>query len=107
MLPTTTGNDRKRRIACGNRPPRVAAPRLPSLPSVPDVVNPDAWLGRVNGQQVVRRVNRQGEVSVDLHPYSISSKLAGQAVTFSSMLKSRVCRWSIPRSIVVRFHSRA
>jgi hypothetical protein len=70
-------------IACGNRPPRVAFPDLPSLPSVPDVVNPDAWLKRVNEQHVVRRVNRQGEVSVDLYPYYISSKLAGQAVTLS------------------------
>lgn len=67
-------------MACGNRPPRVA---FPDLPSVPDVVNPDAWLTRVNRQQVVRRVTRQGCVKVDVSPYSISSKLAGQGVTFS------------------------
>jgi hypothetical protein len=57
-------------VACGNRPPRMA---FPALPSVPDIVNPDAWLTHVNEQQVVRRVNRQGFVKVDLHPYSISS----------------------------------
>ena len=76
-------------IACGNRPPRVAFPDLPSLPSVPDLVNPDAWLKRVNGQHVVRRVNRQGFVKVDLYPYYISSKLAGQAVTLSIHAKEQ------------------
>ena len=31
----------------------------------------------------MRRVNRQGFVKVDLYPYSISSKLAGQRVTLA------------------------
>jgi len=70
-------------ISCGNRPPRVAFPTLPSLPSVPDLVNPDAPFGRVKGQHLVRRVNRQGFVKVDLYPYYLSSKLAGQRVTLS------------------------
>ncbi|MBO0783797.1 MAG: transposase family protein [Ktedonobacteraceae bacterium] len=70
-------------ISCGNRPPRVAFPTLPSLPKVPDLVNPDAWLSQVKGQHLVRRVNRQGFVKVDLSPYYISSKLAGQKVTLS------------------------
>ena len=64
-------------ISCGNRPPRVA------FPHVPDLVNPDAWLSRVKGQHLVRRVNRQGFVKVDLYPYYISSKLAGQQVTLA------------------------
>jgi transposase InsO family protein len=68
-------------IACGNRPPRVAFPDLPTLRSVPDVVNADAWLSWVDGEHVVRLVNRQGFVKVDLRPYYVSSKLAGQAVT--------------------------
>ncbi len=68
-------------IACGNRPPRVAHPELPALPRVPDVVNADAWLAWVDGEHVVRQVNRQGFVKVDLRTYYVSSKLAGQAVT--------------------------
>ncbi len=76
-------------IACGNRPPRVAFPDLPSLPSVPDIVNPDAWLTCVNRQYVVRRVNRQGFVKVDVYPYYISSKLAGQGVTLSIHAKEQ------------------
>ncbi|HET8842885.1 MAG TPA: hypothetical protein VFN35_15580 [Ktedonobacteraceae bacterium] len=31
----------------------------------------------------MREVNRQGEVSVDLYPYSLSHKLAGQKVTLA------------------------
>jgi transposase InsO family protein len=76
-------------IACGNQPPRIAFPDLPTLPSVPDLVNPDAWLDRVNEQHLVRRVNRQGFVKVDLHPYYISSKLAGQKVTLSIQAKEQ------------------
>ncbi len=68
-------------ISCGNQPPRVAFPQLPSLPRVPDVVNPDAWLSWVDGEHLVRLVNRQGSVSVDLRTYYISRKLAGQPVT--------------------------
>ncbi len=44
---------------------------------------------RVNRQHVVRRVNRQGFVKVDLYPYYISSKLAGQAVTLSIQAKEQ------------------
>ncbi len=76
-------------ISCGNRPPRVAFPTLPSLPPVPDLINPDAWLSHVKGQHLVRRVNRQGFVKVDLYPYYISSKLAGQKVTLSIQAKEQ------------------
>jgi transposase InsO family protein len=68
-------------ISCGNRPPRVAFPDLPALPKVPDVVNADAWLSWLDGEHVVRQVNRQGCVKVDLRTYYISSKLAGQQVS--------------------------
>lgn len=70
-------------IACGNQPPRVAFPELPALPRVPDRVNPDAWLNYVKGKHVVRKVNRQGFVKVDLYPYYLSNKLAGQKVTLA------------------------
>ena len=68
-------------IACGNRPPRVAFRDLPNLPKVPDIVNADAWLAWVDGEHVVRQVNRQGFVKVDLRTYYVSSKLAGHSVT--------------------------
>jgi len=68
-------------ISCANRPPRVAFPELPTLPKVPDVVNADAWLSWVDGEHLVRLVNRHGAVKVDLRTYYVSSKLAGQPVT--------------------------
>ena len=68
-------------ISCGNRPPRMAFPDLPMLSKVPDIVNADAWLSKLDGEHVVRQVNRQGSVKVDLHVYYVSSKLAGQQVT--------------------------
>jgi Integrase core domain len=67
-------------LSCGNRPPRVAFPDWPHLPQVPDIVNADAWLSWVDGDHLVRQVNRQGLVKVDLRTYYVSSKLAGQAV---------------------------
>ena len=68
-------------ISCANRPPRVAFPALPTLPKIPDVVNADAWLAWVDGEHVVRLVNRTGFVKVDLRPYYVGSLLAGQLVT--------------------------
>jgi transposase InsO family protein len=68
-------------IACGNRPPRVAFPELPSLPKVPDVVNADAWLARLDGEHVGRQVNQNGCVTVDLRTYYVAKRLAGQRVT--------------------------
>jgi hypothetical protein len=59
----------------------VGFPELPALPTVPDVINADAWLSWVDGEHVVRLVNSQGEVSLDLRTYFVSSKLAGQPVT--------------------------
>ena len=67
----------------------MAFPALLTLPPVPDLINPDAWLSRVKGQHLVRRVNRQGFVKVDLYPYYISSKLAGQSVTLSIRAKEQ------------------
>jgi hypothetical protein len=84
-------------ISCGNRPPRVAFPNLPSLPRVPDLVNPDAWLSRVTGKHLVRRVNCQGFVKVDLYPYYISSKLAGQKVTLSIQAKEQILQVVYPQ----------
>src|SRR6266480_4456868 len=44
---------------------------------------------RVKGQHLVRKVNRQGFIKVDLYPYYISSKLASQKVTLSIVPKEQ------------------
>ena len=86
-------------ISCGNQPPRVAFPTLPNLPKVPDVINADAWLSWVDGEHVVRQVNRQGFVKVDLRTYYISSKLAGQPVTLRIHASQRCLQVVHPQGI--------
>ncbi len=67
-------------LSCGNRPPRVAFPTLPQLPTVPDVVDPDRWLWVNDGLHLVRLVRRDGTVRVDLKSYYVGRALAGQHV---------------------------
>ena len=67
--------------SCGNRPPRVAFATLPELPAVPDLVDPDRWLGVRDGLSLVRKVRRDGTVRVDLKSYYVGQALAGQHVS--------------------------
>lgn len=67
-------------ISCGNRPPRVAFPVLPTRPPVPLLVDPDAWLRTVDGRSYVRKVRENGTVLVDDTPYYLGPSLAGQYV---------------------------
>ena len=67
-------------LSCGNQPPRTAFPSLPSLPPLPQLVDPDHWLHALDGLHLERKVNRHGQVSVDLKPYYVSARLAGQRV---------------------------
>lgn len=67
-------------LSCGNQPPRTAFPSLPNLPPLPLVVDPDHWLHALDGLHLERKVNRHGQVSVDLKLYYVSSRLAGQRV---------------------------
>jgi hypothetical protein len=66
--------------SCGNQPPRVAFAHLPSLPRVPDVVDPDRWLRVIDGQHVVRKVRHNGTVLIDDVRYYIKHSLAGRYV---------------------------
>ena len=67
-------------LSCGNRPPATAFPVLPSLPAVPSTVDPDSWLGRLDGVHLERKVDRNGTVSIDLKRYYISSHRVGHRV---------------------------
>ena len=46
--------------ACGNVPPRIAFPSLPTLPALPERVDPDRWLASFDHQLFLRRVGRDG-----------------------------------------------
>jgi hypothetical protein len=62
-------------------PPRVAYPRLPTLPAVPRLVDGDRWLHAYDGHSFVRRVQRGGQVMVADVPYFVKAALAGQHVS--------------------------
>jgi hypothetical protein len=57
--------------ACGNVPPRVAFPSLPTLPALPGRVDPDSWLAPLDQKMYLRHVGRDGCVDVDLATYYI------------------------------------
>jgi Integrase core domain len=67
--------------SCGNQPPRVACPTFPPLPAVPETIDPDRWLERVNGQAFVRKVQADASVTINHEPYYVPRELAGQQVT--------------------------
>lgn len=63
--------------ACHNIPPRVAFPSLPTLPALPQRVEPDRWLVTFHQQMFLRRVGRDGCVNVDLAPSYSNPRMAG------------------------------
>jgi len=63
--------------ACGNIPPRIAFPTLPTLPPFPARIDPDRWLATFDQQMFLRRVGRDGCVNVDLQAYYIHPRWAG------------------------------
>jgi len=70
-------------LACGNQPPRMAFADLPSLPHVPDVVDPDAWLPHVDGQHFMRKIRQNGSIVLDDVSYYVKQALAGQYIDVS------------------------
>ena len=68
-------------LSCGNQPPQMAFPQLPSLPRLPDLIDPEAWLQAVHDQRFIRKVRRDGTVVVDQHSYYIKQQLRGQYVS--------------------------
>jgi transposase InsO family protein len=67
-------------LTCGNQPPRLAFANLPSLPPLPDIVDPDCWLEAIDGQIFKRRVDANGTVKVDKHRYYIQRGLKKRTV---------------------------
>ena len=67
-------------LSCGNLPPRVAFPTLPTLPLVPTMVDADRWLYTYDGHCFARKVKANGQVMVGDVPYSIKTACIGQQV---------------------------
>jgi len=66
--------------SCGNHPPRVACPAFPTLPSVPQTVDPDRWLLPMDKQAFARTIRVNGNLSINRQDYYVSRSLAGQRV---------------------------
>jgi hypothetical protein len=77
-------------LSCGNRPPRVAYPDLPTLPALPEEVDPDAWLAYLHEQAFARRIQPNGTVEVDHRVYYIKHTLSGQQVVLLVNAPERV-----------------
>jgi hypothetical protein len=67
--------------SCGNQPPRVACPAFPTLPKVPETVDPDCWLVQVDKRAFARTIRAGGDLTINHQDYYVSRKLAGQRVT--------------------------
>lgn len=67
-------------LSCDNQPPRVAFPRLPSLPALPSSIDPDAWLADIHGQHFVRKVRQNGTVRIAEGSYYVDLDRIGQYV---------------------------
>ncbi len=67
--------------SCGNQPPRLACPTFPTLPAVPQTVDPDRWLVQIKKQAFARTIRANGKLTINHEDYYVSRSLAGQRVT--------------------------
>jgi hypothetical protein len=67
-------------LSCGNQPPRVAFPELPSLSTLPQFVDPDLWLPSIDGKHFIRKVRQNGTVCIAEGSYYIHLDMIGQYV---------------------------
>jgi len=83
---------------CQDQPPRIAFPNLPTLPALPERVDPDRWLLACDGEMLHRRVGSDGCVDVDDRTYSLSQSLSGQMVALRIHAAKRVLEVMHPPS---------
>lgn len=66
--------------ACNNQTPDEAFPELPSLPRLPETVDPDLWLKAYHKRGYRRRITSNGTIQIDKHIYYIDIKRSKQPV---------------------------
>ena len=62
--------------ACQGRTPDEAFPQLPTLPALPESVDPNHWLQIEHGRIFRRRIRSNGTIQVDKHIYYVDERLA-------------------------------
>lgn len=66
--------------SCGNQPPSVAFPELPSLPALPATVDPDAWLASTRRRVYRRLITSKGSLQLGRQQYYVGTEYSGQLV---------------------------
>lgn len=66
--------------ACQNKTPDEAFPNLPPLPSIPEQIDPDAWLNLSHGRVYRRRISSNGTIQIDKFTYYVDKNYAKQSV---------------------------
>jgi transposase InsO family protein len=66
--------------ACRNQPPYVAYPILPTRPTLPEDVDPDAWLPHYDRLVFKRHLGTSGMMTVDSHLYYVGNQYRGERV---------------------------
>src|SRR5712692_5225196 len=51
--------------SCGNQPPRVACQQFPTLPRVPEMVDPDRWLVQMQKHAFARMIRASGHLTIN------------------------------------------
>src|SRR5439155_12063249 len=55
--------------SCSNQPPRVVYSAFPTLPAVPQTVDPDGWLVHVNKLALARTIRTRGDLTINCQDY--------------------------------------
>jgi hypothetical protein len=56
----------------------VACPAFPTLPAVPETVDPDRWLVQVDKRAFARTLRANGTLTINRDDYYVSRHLAGK-----------------------------
>lgn len=67
-------------ITCGNQPPRVKFPDMPSLSPVPETIDPDRWLSTLTGKTYKRKLDTKGCFQLGNQTYYVQQARHGQMI---------------------------
>ena len=68
-------------LSCNNRPPAQAFPNLPTLPQLPQSIDPNAWLKHYHKKLFPRQVSSSGGIQIDKKAYYIGKTYTGLKVS--------------------------
>lgn len=69
-----------RAITCGNQPPHVKFPQMPSLTPVPQTVDPDRWLSTLTGKTYKRKLDSKCCFQLGNQTYYVKQNRRGHSI---------------------------